>query len=417
MTNSTEICPNCIYQNPLRTALQSKHLKTIQIADETHPLQLECGKVLSKVHLAYEIVGKINEKRDNVILICHAFTGDSHVGTHPDEPERPGWWGDFVGPGSAFDTDHYAILCSNVLGGCMGSTGPNCINPETQKPYGLDFPLITIKDMVNAQKKLLDQLGIIQIVAVVGGSMGGFQALEWSVTYPDLVRSVIPIATTSRLSPQGIAFNEVGRKAIINDPNWKQGNYSDTQIPKLGLKLARMIGHITYLSDESMRSKFGRELRNAENYKYLFDTEFEVESYLNYQGEKFTLRFDANSYLYLTKAQDYFDLEHEHGTLVDAFKHASAKFLVMAFQSDWLYPIYQSKEIVKALQRAGKDVSYTEINTTYGHDAFLLEYEQMAPIIANFIDSVYFTNGNKPPAKMSQQFKTKSTAKKFENEF
>jgi homoserine O-acetyltransferase len=395
----------------------SSHLQIMQITSDDAPFLLESGKSLKKVHIAYEIFGQINHAKDNVILICHAFTGDSHVGTHPDEPSRVGWWGDFVGPGSAFDTDRYAVICSNVIGGCMGSTGPCCINPEIGTPYGIDFPILTIKDMVRAQQKLLEKLGITQLVAIAGGSMGGFQVLQWAIQFPSMVRSIIPIATTARLSPQGIAFNEVGRRAIINDPNWNRGHYSPDTPPDLGLKLARMIGHITYLSDESMRDKFGRNLKNNEPYKYIFDTEFEVESYLNYQGEKFTRRFDANSYLYLTKAQDYFDLARDYGSLSQAFKSVTAKILVMAFESDWLYPIYQSKEIVKALQMTGKDVSYTEIKTTYGHDAFLLEFEQMAPIIASFIDSVYYKDKERPPNHSHHKFNAKTTAKKFENEF
>jgi homoserine O-acetyltransferase/O-succinyltransferase len=391
--NSEKVrCDSCPYQNQHRTDLQSKHLEWIEITKEK-PFPLECGKSLSKVHIAFEIFGEINSSKNNVILIAHAFTGDAHVGIHPDEPNLEGWWKDFVGPGKPFDTSKYAIICSNVLGGCMGSTGPNCINPETNKPYGLKFPLITIKDMVNAQKWLLDQLGISQLLAVAGGSMGGMQVLEWAISYPKMVKAAIPIATTSRLSPQGIAFNEVGRRAILNDPNWDNGNYNDDKPPINGLKLARMIGHITYLSDESMRDKFGRDLRNSDDYRYAFVSEFEVESYLNYQGEKFTKRFDANSYLYLSKAQDYFDLKKAYGSLVKAFSDCEAKFLIMAFESDWLYPIYQSKEIMRSLQQAGKEVSYTEIDTNYGHDAFLLEYGQMAPIIAGFIDSVYSKNG------------------------
>jgi homoserine O-acetyltransferase len=370
----------------------------MEITNEYHPFPLECGKSLHIIHLAYEIFGQLNEKKDNAILITHAFTGDSHVGHHSDEPNLPGWWDDFVGPNRPFNTEKYAVICSNVLGGCMGSTGPCCENPATGRAYGLEFPLITIRDMVNAQKLLIDALGIKELVAVVGGSMGGFQALQWGLSYPEMVKSVIPIATTSRLSPQGIAFNEVGRRAILNDPSWNNGNYTVDQPPNLGLKLARMIGHITYLSDESMREKFGRELRDAATYHYAFDPEFQVESYLNHQGDKFIRRFDANSYLYLTKAQDYFDVEREYGSLVEAFSRVKSKFLVMAFHTDWLYPIYQSKEIVRALQQAGKDVSYAEIDTSYGHDAFLLEYEKMAPIIASFIDSVYYKNalnGNK----------------------
>jgi homoserine O-acetyltransferase len=372
---------------------KSQKIKYIDVATPENPLILESCKAgnenakLINVTLAYEQFGEFNSEKSNVILICHALSGDSHVGTYPDEPDLPGWWQNYVGPGLVFDTNKYAIICSNVLGGCMGSTGPTSINPQTGKRYNLGFPIITIKDMVEAQKRLIDALGIKKLHAVVGGSMGGMQALQWSISYPDRVKLVMPIATTARLSPQAIAFNEVGRRAITNDPKWNRGNYSDTDGPNNGLALARMIGHITYLSDESMREKFGRNLQERESYCYDFTTEFCVESYLNYQGTKFTARFDANTYLYITKALDYFDLERAYGSLKDAFSNVTAKFLVMAFKSDWLYPIYQSKEIVKALQQAGKCVSYCEIDTNYGHDAFLLEYDKMAPMMINFLNN------------------------------
>jgi homoserine O-acetyltransferase len=321
-------------------------------------------------------------------LICHAFSGDSHVGHHPDEPDLAGWWDDFVGPDLIFDTKKYFIICSNVIGGCMGSTGPASLNPKTNQPYNCSFPQVQIKDMVNAQKRLVDKLGIKQLLAVTGGSMGGFQTLQWAISYPDMIKSCIPIATTPRLSPQGIAFNFLGRQAILNDPNWNNGNYTAEKSPKQGLSLARAIGMITYLSDDSMREKFGRRLQNACDYEYRFDKEFQVESYLDHQGEKFIQRFDANTYMYLTKAIDYFDLEKAYGSLIRAFDSVKAKFLVMGFQSDWLYPIYQSKQIVTALQQCGKDVSYSEIESNYGHDAFLLEYDRMAPIISRFLENL-----------------------------
>lgn len=373
-----------------RKELESKYMKFATIATPDNPLQLDCGKVLKNVVLAYEIFGTINDKRDNVILMLHAFSGDSHVGTYQDEPELIGWWANFIGSGKAFNTDKYAFLCSNVLGGCMGSTGPSSINPDTNQTYGLDFPIITIKDMVEAQKRLADILNIPFFVAAIGGSMGGMQVLQWAISFPDKVKSAIAIATTPRLSPQGIAFNEVGRKAIINDPKWNNGRYSEKQPPNQGLNLARAIGMITYLSDESMRQKFGRNLQNSCSYMFSFsDFEFTVESYLNHQGVKFTERFDANSYLYLTKAIDYFDLERSYGSLSQAFSKVTAKVLIMAFESDWLYPIYQSKQIVNTLQKIGKNVTYAEIKSNYGHDAFLIEYEKMAPILKSFIDCVY----------------------------
>ncbi len=365
---------------------RSKHIRYMTIADETDPFQTECGKTLREVVLAYETYGRLNEDMSNAILITHAFSGDSHVGTHPDEPELRGWWGDFVGPGRVFDTSKFFVICSNVLGGCMGSTGPTSINPDTGKPYNLSFPIITITDMVNAQKRLLDRLGVSSLVAVTGGSMGGMQALQWGVSYPDYVKAVIPIATTTRLSPQGIAFNEVARRAIVNDPKWNNGNYPLDDPPVKGLALARMIAHITYLSNESMHSKFGRERVNSDKYLYKFCTEFEVESYLDYQGHKFTKRFDANTFLYMTKAIDYFDLEKAYGSLYNAFKSVRAKFLIISFETDWLYPIYQGKEMVSALRQAEKEVTYAQIPSTLGHDAFLLEYKNMKGVISPFLE-------------------------------
>ncbi len=367
---------------------KSKKIMAIPIASSERPFLLQCGAKLTHAEIAYETYGTLNPDKSNVLLISHALTGDSHVGTYPDEPEIKGWWHEFLGPGLIFDTSKYFIICSNVLGGCMGSTGPASIDTETNKPFKLKFPLVTIKDMVHAQKILLDKLKIPTILAIIGGSMGGMQVLQWAISYPDMVKAVIPIATTSRLSPQGIALNEVGRRAIINDLQWDDGNYSNAP-PKKGLALARMIAHITYLSDESMRRKFGRNLSNHEQLQYGMAQEFEVESYLDHQGIKFTKRFDANSYIYLTKALDYFDLVTEYGSLFNAFKKTTSKFLVMAFKSDWLYPIYQSKEIVVALQQVGRDVSYCEIDSNYGHDAFLLEYDKMAPILIPFLEKIH----------------------------
>lgn len=369
--------------------LKSKKIKYITIASPDRPFKMQCGSTLNNAELAYETYGCLNPEKSNVLLISHALTGDSHVGTYPDEPNNKGWWHDFVGPGLIFDTSIYFIICSNVLGGCMGSTGPASIDYKTNKEYGLKFPLITIKDMVRAQKILLDELKIPKILAIIGGSMGGMQVLQWAISYPNMVKAVIPVATTSRLSPQGIALNEVGRRAIINDLKWNYGKYSKDAPPKKGLALARMIGHITYLSDESMRNRFGRNLINHKDLQYGMFQEFEVESYLDHQGSKFTKRFDANTYIYLTKSLDYFDLVKEYGSLYNAFKETKSKFLIMAFKSDWLYPIYQSKEMVVALQQAGKDVSYCEIDSNYGHDAFLLEYDKMAPIFIPFLEKIH----------------------------
>jgi homoserine O-acetyltransferase len=355
-------------------------------AEPPNPLLLESGKTIGPVTLAYETYGELSPDKDNAILVQHALSGDAHAaGFHSPEDAKPGWWDEMIGPGKAFDTDRYFIICSNVLGGCKGSTGPSSINPETGAPYGLDFPVVTIKDMVNAQKALIDHLGIEQLLCVVGGSMGGMQALQWVVSYPERVKLAIPIATTSRLSSQAIAFNEVGRQAIMSDPEWKNGSYYDASIPQHGLSIARLIGHITYLSEASMHRKFGRRLQYNDEYGYDFITEFQVESYLQHQGDTFVKRFDANSYLYITKAMDYFDLTQPSGSLIEAFRGVETKFMVISFTSDWLFPTPQSKEIVKALKRNNIDVIFTEIASDSGHDAFLLEYVQLTHLISNFL--------------------------------
>ncbi len=348
-------------------------------------LKLESGDRLKDVTIAYETYGTLNKQKSNAILVCHALSGDAHVAGWHEGDRKPGWWDNIIGPGKCLDTDRYFVICSNVIGGCQGSTGPLSTNPETGKPYALKFPIITIKDMVKAQKKLIDHLEIKQLFSVVGGSMGGMQVLQWCVSYPNMVRSAIPIATTSYSSPQQIAFNEVGRRAIISDPHWNEGNYYTGEFPDSGLALARMIGHITYLSNESMYEKFGRRLQDKEEYGFDFSTDFEVESYLHYQGNTFTKRFDANSYLYISKAIDYFDLT-ENGTLSlsEAFKDVKARVLVISVDSDWLYTPAESKEIVMALTANEVEVSYCQIKSSYGHDAFLLEIGQLSYIINGF---------------------------------
>ena len=350
-------------------------------------LKLESGEKLSPVTLAYETYGTLNEDKSNAILILHALTGNAHVAVyHPGEKD-PGWWDNMIGHGKAFDIDKYFVICSNVIGGCHGSTGPSTINPKTNRPYGLDFPLITVKDMVTAQSYLVKSLGIKKLVCVAGGSMGGMQVLQWTVSFPEMVATAIPIATSARHSPQQIAFNEVGRQAIMADSNWNDGNYYGKSAPRSGLSVARMIGHITYMSDVSMGEKFGRRVKEEHGDKK-FSPDFEVEGYLQYRGDNFVKRFDANSYLYITKAIDRFDLTNG-GSLEKVFKAASAvKFLVIAFKSDWLYPAYQSKEIVRACKQAQVDVSYCELNSTYGHDAFLLEVEEQEHFIKNFLRRV-----------------------------
>ncbi len=336
--------------------------------------------------LAYETYGELNRQKSNAVLVLHALSGDAHAAGFPKGEAAVGWWDNLIGAGKGLDTDKYFVICSNVIGGCKGSTGPSSINPKTGQPYGLDFPIITIGDMVNAQKRLIDNLGIEKLLTVIGGSMGGMEALQWMVGYPDRIRSAIPIATTMKHTPQQIAFNEVGRQAIIADPNWKKGNYYGSAIPAKGLAVARMIGHITYMSDVSMAKKFGRRFRAARE-PYKFGAEFEVEGYLRYRGDNFVKRFDANSYLYITKAIDYFNLLNGE-RLADIFQGLEAKVLVIAFKSDWLYPAYQSQEIVKACKLAGVDTTYCEINSTYGHDAFLLEIEEEAHLIKHFLNAV-----------------------------
>ncbi len=352
-------------------------------------LRLQSGATLRPFTLAYETYGTLNADRSNTILICHALSGDAHVaGRHSAHDRKPGWWDEAVGPGKAFDTDRYFILCSNVIGGCSGSTGPSSTNPETGRPYGLSFPVVTVADMVEAQRWLLDALDIPTILCATGGSMGGMQAIQWAVSYPDRVRSALVLASTARTSAQTIALNEVPRQAIYADPNWNEGDYYGKEPPNAGLAVARMIGHITYLSEKSMREKFGRRLQERERYGYDFATEFEVESYLKYHGNRFTTRFDANSFLYITKAIDYFDMSLGRGDLAQAFTDVKAKFLVLSYSSDWLYPPEQSEELVRALLRNGIDASYVEIKSDYGHDAFLLEVERLGELTRDFLAKV-----------------------------
>jgi len=362
----------------------------VELQSVTFPsLALDSGRALEPVTIAYEMYGALNEERTNAVLVLHALSGDAHAaGYYPGET-KPGWWETMIGPGKGFDTDRYCVICSNVIGGCKGSSGPGSINPETGKEYGVTFPMVTVGDMVRAQKLLIDHLGIPKLLAVTGGSMGGMQALEWAVAYPEMVASCISIASARRHSPMQIAFNEVGREAIMADPNWKGGDYYQGESPDNGLAVARMIGHITYLSDESMHEKFGRRMREKQAPDYDLSLDFEVESYLRYQGEVFTRRFDANTYLYITKALDYFDLAAGRGVLVEAFRELpdDMRFLIIAFSSDWLYPPYQSKEIVHALKGNGLDCSYLEMRSSHGHDAFLLENKDLTRVVWHFLET------------------------------
>lgn len=364
--------------------------QTHTFATPQAPFPLESGATLPTVTIAYETYGRLNAHKSNAILICHALSGSGHAAGYYEGETQPGWWDDCIGPGKAFDTNHFFIISSNVIGSCYGSSSPQTIDPQTGKPYALSFPVVTIGDMVRAQVHLVDALGIEQLLCVAGGSMGGMQVLEWAANHPHRLKSAIPIATTARHSPMLIAFGEVGRQAIYADPHWHGGDYYDQpQKPDAGLAVARMVGHITYLSDESMHQKFGRRLQSQEKYGYEFQTEFEIESYLKYNGNKFTKRFDANSYLYVTKAMDYFDLSRATGSLAAAF-HAAAhlKFLVISFTSDWLYPTYHSKELVRALYAVGADVTYLDIESSWGHDAFLLEVETMTNLLQSFLGRI-----------------------------
>jgi homoserine O-acetyltransferase len=361
-------------------------------AEPPQAMMLESGASLGPITLAYETYGTLNENKDNVVLILHALSGDSHVaGYYQKDDPKPGWWDIMVGPGKGIDTNRFFVVCSNVMGSCMGSTGPASMNPETEKPYGLAFPVMTIGDMVRAQKALMDHLALPKILAVIGGSVGGMQVLEWAVRYPEMVHAAIPLATTTKHSALAIAFNEVARQAIMADPNWNKGNYYGQTKPDLGLAVARMIGHITYLSDEAMRQKFGRRLQDKSDFSFNFDADFQVESYLRYQGKRFVERFDANSFLYITKAADYFDLAREHGSgsIVEAFSKATARFLVVSFTSDWLYPTYQSRAMVQAMKKNRLDVSFCEIEADWGHDAFLLPNERLTELIKGFLGRVY----------------------------
>ena len=353
-------------------------------------LKLDCGKTLNDFSLIYETYGRLNSEKSNAILICHALSGDHHAaGYYSDEDKKPGWWDSCIGPGKPFDTNKFFIVSLNNLGGCKGSTGPNSINKETGLEYGPDFPIVTVNDWVNSQKLLADYLEIDKWACVIGGSLGGMQALQWAISYPDKIKNSIIIAAAAKLSAQNIAFNEVARQAIITDPEFHNGRYNDFKVvPRRGLSIARMLGHITYLSDDSMRQKFGRDLREGKlNFGY--DIDFQVESYLRYQAQAFVERFDANTYLLMTKALDYFDPAKEYsGDLSRAFKDTKSRFLVVSFTSDWRFSSSKSHEIVKSLIRARKNVSYSEIEANHGHDAFLMPIPEYLKVLRNFMENI-----------------------------
>ena len=379
--------------------------------DLPEPLHLDCGRSLEQVRIAYEIYGRLSPAKDNVILVCHALSGDAHAAGWSAEPDAPsavdgfgadergikargglGWWDAMIGPGKAYDTDRYCVVCTNLIGSCRGSTGPSSIDPATGKPYALDFPVITVGDMVRAEKRALELLGIERVLAIAGGSLGGMRALEWSVAYPDSVRACIPIASTAHLGSQGVAWNAIARNAIMADPDWQGGSYYGTgRAPTAGIGIARMVGHVTYLSAEAMRQKFDRRLQDRERYSFsLTEPDFAVESYLRHQADSFAGRFDANSYLYISRALTYFDLARDHGegSLERALANVSARYLLLSFSSDWLYPPRDSLELEAALRANGKRVEHHLIEASYGHDSFLLEEARQAPIIAAFLEEV-----------------------------
>jgi homoserine O-acetyltransferase len=364
------------------------------------PLRLDAGIDLAPFQIAYQTYGTLNAERSNAILLCHALTGDQHAANLHPLTGKPGWWDVMVGPGKPFDTDRYFIICSNVVGGCLGTTGPSSINPATGQPYGLAFPVVTIRDMVRAQAMLLDHLGIASLFSIAGGSMGGMQVLQWCASYPRRVFSALPIATSTRHSAQNIAFHEVGRQAVMADPEWRQGRYfAEGSNPRRGLAVARMGAHITYLSDAALHRKFGRRFQDRDNPTFSFDADFQVESYLRHQGISFVERFDANSYLYLTRAMDYFDLAADcGGVLAQAFKDTPTRFCVISFTSDWLFPTSDSRAIVHALNAGGARVSFAEIVTDKGHDAFLLEEPELFAIVRGFLEGAAKARGL-PPAR------------------
>jgi homoserine O-acetyltransferase len=365
------------------------------------PLALTCGVALGPYAIAYQTYGTLNAERSNAILVCHTLTSDQYIaGPHP-VTGKAGWWETVVGPGKVLDTERYFLICANVLGGCMGSSGPMEINPATGAPWSLSFPVITIADMVRAQQRLVDHLGIETLFCVVGGSMGGMQVLQWAVSFPERVFSAVPIATAARHSAQNIAFHEVGRQAIMADPDWSGGDYLRTgRQPARGLAVARMAAHITYLSEQALHRKFGRNLQNRQAITYGFDADFQVENYLRHQGISFVERFDANSYLYITRACDYFDLAAEHGgTLANAFRGTPTRFCVISFTSDWLYPTAENRAIVHALNAVAANVSFVEIDTDKGHDAFLLEEPEFFATLRGFLDGCARHRGLAPAAR------------------
>ncbi|WP_370853103.1 homoserine O-acetyltransferase MetX [Oceanibacterium hippocampi] len=372
----------------MKRAVPAREGSTVTLAEKT-PLRLDSGTEIGPFAMSYMTYGTLNEAKSNAVLICHALTGDQYVASDHPVTGKPGWWGRMVGPGKVLDTDRYFVICANVLGGCMGTAGPQEIDPETGRPWGLGFPVITIGDMVRAQSLLIDHLGIDELFCVIGGSMGGMQVLQWAAAYPERVANAVPIACAARHSAQNIAFHEVGRQAIMADPQWRGGDYYESgETPRAGLAVARMAAHVTYLSETALHRKFGRNLQNRERLTYGFDADFQVESYLRHQGITFVDRFDANSYLYITRAMDYFDLAAEHGgVLARAFANSRTRFCVVSFSSDWLFPTTEARDVVRALNASAANVSFVEIQTDKGHDAFLLDEPEMFATIGGFLEA------------------------------
>jgi homoserine O-acetyltransferase len=379
-------------------AQPSETLSGIAHFAEDEPLPLDSGGALTPFSIAFQTYGSLNAAKSNAVMVCHALTGDQHVvGTHP-VTGKAGWWETLVGPGKPIDTDRYFVICSNIIGGCMGTTGPASINPATGRPYGIEFPVVTIRDMVRAQAMLIERLGIKDLFCVIGGSIGGMQVLEWAASYGDKVFSAVPIACAPRQSSQNIAFHEVGRQAVMADPDWRHGRYLDEGVsPRKGLAVARMAAHITYLSSKALHEKFGRKLQDRDALTFGFDADFQVESYLRHQGSTFVDRFDANSYLYITRAIDYFDIAADHGgTLAKAFQGLKTRFCVISFTSDWLYPTRDSREIVRALNAVAANVSFVEIESDKGHDAFFLHEPELFDTIAGFLNAAAARRGLTP---------------------
>jgi homoserine O-acetyltransferase len=392
---STEVLET--YDPPEERSVGVVETQYVTLFEPPGELRLARGAALGPARLgpitvAYETYGQLTPERDNAIFVCHALTGDAHAaGWQTPDHKKPGWWDGFVGPGKGLDTDKYFVICANVLGGCQGTTGPRDINPLTGEPFCLDFPFITVGDIVEVHSALVRHLGVERLLSVVGGSLGGMQVLEWAARFPDQIRSAVVLASSAYLSAQGIAFNAVGRRAISADPEYKKGRYYGESGPRYGLALARMVAHITYLSEASIEKKFGRRLQDSDDFAYdmLKETEFQIESYLHHQGKRFVERFDANSYLYLTKAMDYFNLAGSYGSLTAALERTHARFLVVSYSTDWLFPTSQSKELVKALLESGRHVTFLELDSPFGHDSFLIEIDQLEALVQPFLDQTY----------------------------